>query len=297
MSVPRSARRRLATAAALVVALVTLPVLDGATSVVEPASAAVATHVATTGCGPQPPAIDEPSGAPPLAQRVLPGWTRIYCTDFLGAHLPPGWLTFKGRPQGDPAGLWEPTHVQVQGGVLDLTTSRDPAYHDAWVSGGACLCGLPVRYGAFFVRSRLTGGGPASVQLLWPKDNHWPPEVDFYESWQFPNNNTFTVHWASTDHKAQGWRKANMTKWHTWGVFWTPTKLVFVVDWGANDWSVWGTLDRKGTIPTTPMTLDLQQEAWCSIAPNGCPTKASAMLIDWVTVFVPTTSTPELPSA
>jgi hypothetical protein len=283
-----SARRWVISGAALAVALVLLPLLDGSTPLAGRAAGAVTSAVATSNCGPQPPAAAEPSGVPPLAPKVLPGWTRLYCTDFPGAHLPPGWVTFRGRPKGDPAGLWAPSHVAVHGGMLDLTTSRDPAYGNAWVSGGACLCGLPMRYGAFFVRSRLTAGGPASVQLLWPKNNHWPPEVDFYESWQYPNNNTFTVHWASADHKKQGWRKANMTKWHTWGVFWTPTELVFVVDWGVNTWGVWGTLTRRGAIPTTPMTLDLQQQVWCSIAP-ACPTRSSSMLVDWITVFAPTT--------
>lgn len=275
---------------ALGIALVVLPAL-GTPSGVATASTSPAT---TSECGPQPPAASEPSGMPPLAPKVIPGWTRTYCTDFFGTHLPPGWERFHGRPKGDPAGLWTPSHVSVQDGVLDLTTSRDPAFGNAWVSGGACLCGLAQRYGAFFVRSRLTAGGPASVQLLWPKNNRWPPEVDFYESWQLPNNNTFTVHWANADHKVQGWQKANMTKWHTWGVFWTPTTLEFVVDWGINDWSVWGTLTRRDAIPTTPMTLDIQQQVWCSIAP-ACPTRASSMLVDWVTVFSPTSTTPVIP--
>jgi Glycosyl hydrolases family 16 len=249
---------------------------------------------ATSSCGPQPPAADEPSGTPPLAPKVLPGWTRVYCTDFLGTKLPPGWDTFRGRPKGDPAGTWAPSHVKVADGMLDLTTARDKSYGDAWVSGGACLCGAARLYGAFFVRSRLTHGGPASIQLLWPKDNRWPPEVDFYESWQYPDTNTFTDHFGRVDHKIQGWLKVNQTKWHTWGVFWTPTRLVFVVDWGVGDWGVWGTLRTKGEMPSIPMTLDLQQQSWCGVAP-ACPTQTSSMLVDWVTVFAPTSASSAIP--
>lgn len=250
------------------------------------ASAASHAAAAKSNCGPQPPASEEPSGTPPLAPRVLPGWARTYCTDFLGTRMPPGWSRFSGVPKGDAAGMWAPTHVRVSSGVLHLATSRDPARGNAWVSGGACLCGLPQLYGAYFVRSRLTAGGASDVELLWPKDNSWPPEVDFFESWQYPNLNTFTDHYAREDHLIQGWLQANLTKWHTWGVLWTPSKLVFVVDLGIDKWRVWGTLTNRAAIPSTRMTLDLQQQVWCSIAP-ACPTRPSSMLVDWVTVYAP----------
>lgn len=244
-------------------------------------------------CGPQPAADTEPSGTPPLAPKVLRGWTRVYCTDFLGSKMPKGWSKFSGVPKGDPAGRWAPSHVHVVKGVLDISTFRDPADRDAWVSGGTCLCGLPLRYGAYFVRSRLTAGGASDVELLWPKSNTWPPEVDFFESWQQPYLNTFTDHYASVNHQIQGWLQANLTKWHTWGVLWTPTRLLFVVDWSIGHWKVWGSLRTRAAIPSVPMTLDLQQQVWCSIAP-ACPTKSSSLLVDWVTVFSPSTSTPHV---
>ncbi len=237
-------------------------------------------------CGPQPKAADEPSGAPPLAPRLFPGWTRVYCTDFLGTRLPTGWMRFSGVPKGDPAGMWSPSHVRVADGVLALTTSRDPALRDRWVSGGVCLCSLPRTYGAYFVRSRLTAGGASAVELLWPQDNLWPPEVDFFESWQIPYLNTFTDHYAHVDHKIQGWLRANLTKWHTWGVIWTPGRLEFVVDWAVDTWSVWGTLTQRSAVPSVPMTLDLQQQVWCALLP-ACPTQPASLLVDWVTVFAP----------
>lgn len=284
---PRARRATLATAGLLV-----LVMLAGTPSQGDATPAGAGTTAATTSCGPQPKAATEPSGAPPLAPRLFFGWTRVYCTDFFGTQLPPGWTRFSGIPKGDPEGRWSPSHVRVGGGVLDLSTSRDPSLKDQWVSGGVCLCGLPRRYGAYFVRSRLTGGGASDVELLWPKNNSWPPEVDFFESWQFPFLNTFTDHYGRVDHKIQGWLKANLTRWHTWGVIWTPGRLEFVVDWGVDTWSVWGTVTRRSAVPSLPMTLDLQQQVWCSLAP-ACPARPASLLVDWVTVFAPSTKTPD----
>ena len=291
----RTLHRRLGGAAAAV-SMVLLVVLAGSPQPSATASAHGPRAAAASDCGPPPTAASEPSGQPPLAPNSFRGWTRIYCTDFLGANLPAGWEKFRGVPKGDPAGEWLPSHVTVQDGMLLLTTSRDAANANKWVTGGTCLCLLARKDGAFFVRSRLTNGGPASVQLLWPKNNTWPPELDFYESWQTPNNNTYTVHWSSADHKMQGWLTADMTKWHTWGVIWTPTEIEFVVDWGGTKgWGVWGRVTNRSAIPTVPMTLDLQQESWCTVAP-ACPTKPSQMKVDWVTVFAPTTNPPTMPA-
>jgi hypothetical protein len=34
------------------------------------------------------------------------------------------------------------------------------------------------------------------------------------------------------------------------------------------------------------MTLDIQQQTWCGIAPE-CPSKPLSLLVDWVTEFAP----------
>jgi hypothetical protein len=252
-----------------------------------PSSTASATsRAAHRTCESPPRARDEPSGALPLKPHQFRGWSRSYCADFAGTQLPRGWDRFRGVPKGDPTGLWAASHVTVKGGVLELSTWRDPAHAMRWTSGGVCQCGRSYRYGAFYVRSRLTGGGTSDVELLWPKDNRWPPELDFFESWKAGNQNTYTDHYTVDDHIKQGWLRANLTRWHTWGVMWQPHRIEFVIEWGANHWEVWGRITSRSAIPRVPMTLDLQQQVWCSILP-ACPTSPSAMLVDWVVEYVP----------
>lgn len=237
-------------------------------------------------CGSPTRERDEPSGQLPLEPYTFRGWTRTYCTDFAGRRLPKGWEAFSGVPRGDPVSLWARSHVTVADGLLILGTWRDARHGRRWTSGGVCQCGLPMRYGAIYVRSRLTAPGASGVELLWPKDNRWPPEVDFFESWQDGNRNTYTVHFSADDHVTQGWLNANLMKWHTWGVIWLPHELEFVVDWGTSEWQTWGTVTYPGAIPSVPMTLDLDQQTWCTILP-ACPTESSSLLVDWVAEFEP----------
>lgn len=253
-----------------------------------PSTASAATAVAHTAhrCGSPSSALDEPSGQLPLGPHTLRDWTRTYCTDFSGDRLPGGWDTFSGVPQGDPVSLWAPSHVSVRNGVLVIGTWRDRRFGRRWTSGGVCLCGRPFRYGAIYVRSKLLNPGASGVELLWPRDNRWPPEVDFFESWQEGNRNTYTDHFSAADHVTQGWLNANLTKWHTWGVIWRPGELQFVVEWSTGRWETWGTVTDPRAIPDVAMTLDIDQQTWCSILP-ACPTHSSALLVDWVTEFQP----------
>jgi len=245
-----------------------------------------AANVAALHCGSPRYDSNEPSELLPLPANAFRGWTRTYCTDFRGSSLPAGWSKFDGVPKGDPAGRFAPSHVALYDGMLVLSTWRDARYHGDWVSGGVCQCGVARSYGAYFVRSRLSAAGVSDVELLWPKDNSWPPEIDFFESMQRPNLTTFTDHYTKQDHVTQGWLRADLLRWHTWGVVWTPRSIKFVVDWNTVDWTMWGELRQPAQIPTVPMTLDLQQQSWCMIY-DACPSKTSSMMVDWVAEFVP----------
>ena len=166
--------------------------------------------------------------------------------------------------------------------MLSLNTFQDPNYNNEWVTGGLCQCGLSQTYGAYFVRSRLTGPGPTGVELLWPSANVWPPEIDFNETGGNTSQTSATVHWAtSTNPNNQDQRSLNidMTQWHTWGVICTPTSIVYTVDG-----NVWGTVSNSSEVPNQPMTLDLQQQTWCASG-WACPTAPQSMQIDWVAEY------------
>jgi hypothetical protein len=224
----------------------------------------------------------EPSGvAPPLA-NAMPGYQLSYVNDFNQPGLPHGWSVFSGHPGGLPTAHFSGKHVVTSQGMLQLLTYRDPDFANQWTTGGLCQCQFPVKYGAFFVRSRVTGLGANSVELLWPWNNAaWPPEVDFNENLNHLNLTTSTTHFGAANSEDFDILRINMRKWHTWGVIWTPQYLLFVVDGHP-----WHELSIDSEVPAIPLTLDFEQRALCPSS-TECPTQPSALQIDWVAVYQP----------
>src|SRR5487761_2000796 len=221
------------------------------------------------------PSSSEPSGmAPP--SNSLAGYTQSYVTDFAGSSLPSGWYAYNGNPGGDPGAQWSGSHVVVGNGLLSLNTWQDPAFNNSWVAGGLCQCGVQRTYGAYFVRSRLTGAGPTGVALLWPAASVWPPEIDFNESYGGTTSTSATVHYGASNQQIHSSLKIDMTQWHTWGVIWTPTSVTYTVDG-----KVWGSVTTTSAIPNQAMTLDLQQQTWCGSG-WACPSAPQSMQVDWV---------------
>jgi Glycosyl hydrolases family 16 len=217
-----------------------------------------------------------------LAHAHLRGYALAYCTTFAGTALPPGWDAFSGVPGGDPAGRFVPSHVNVHDGMLTLTASRDPKLHGRFGTGGVCQCGAPRRFGAFFVRSRVTGAGPDEIDLLWPVAHVWPPEVDFNESNARDTSTTWSVHYGRTNHVTNGSRKLNLEAWHTWGVVWTPTSVRLLVDG-----KTWGAVTARREIPSLPMTLDISQQTSCGLT-SECPKATVQMQVAWVAEYAAT---------
>jgi beta-glucanase (GH16 family) len=220
--------------------------------------------------------------APPGAND-FPGYSENYVQDFTGSSIPDGWFAYSGVPGGDAGAQWGLSHVTVGSGILSLNTWQDPAYNNEWVAGGLCQCGASQTYGAYFVRSRVTGAGPTNVELLWPTSG-WPPEIDFNETDGSTSLSSATTIWAinaSNGNRSQLQSNVNidMTQWHTWGVIWTPTSLKYTVDG-----RVWGTVTNPAGIPSAAMTLDLQQQTWCS-SNYACPTAPVSMQVDWVAEY------------
>jgi beta-glucanase (GH16 family) len=220
-----------------------------------------------------------------MAANALPGYTQSYVTDFTGTTLPAGWGAYSGKPGGDPGAQWGGlAHAVVSDGMLQLETFQDPAYGGEWVTGGVSQSGHSQTYGAYFVRSRVTGAGPTNVELLWPVAPVWPPEIDFNETGGSASGTSATVHWGANGVNNQyqvSNQSLNMTEWHTWGVIWTPTSITYTIDG-----QVWGTVTVASEIPNQAMVLDLQQQTWCNSG-FACPTSPQSMDIDWVAEYTP----------
>ena len=221
------------------------------------------------------PDTHEPSGMAPPGGQSLAGYHLTYVNDFNRPGTPLGWDLFSDKPGGDPNGQFSPGHVIVTQGLLRLKTYRDSAYANKWVTGGLCQCEKSMTYGAYFVRSRVTGAGPNSVELLWPSNNVWPPELDFNEDLYHVDLTTGTVHWSNkADFRIM---RINMLQWHTWGMIWTPHYILYVVDGHP-----WHEFSNSSAIPAIPMTLDFEQVTTC---PPKCPSRPSSLLIDWVAEY------------
>ena len=227
----------------------------------------------------------EPSGkAPPLA-NALAGYRQTYVTDFGGTSLPAGWGTYAGQPGGDVGTQWQPSHVVVSNGQLQLNAGFDPTANE-WITGGVSQNSVSTTYGAYFVRSRITAPGPTIVELLWPTQNVWPPEIDFNETYGATTSSMATVHFGTVNNVDHRTVSIDMTKWHTWGVVWTPTSLTYVVD-GV----VWGVVTQASEIPSIAMHLAIQQQTWCS-QNFACPTAPASAVVDWVAEYAPTSTAP-----
>jgi outer membrane protein OmpA-like peptidoglycan-associated protein len=175
--------------------------------------------------------------------------------------------------------------------MLQLNAAQDPALNNEWVTGGVCQCGVTQTYGAYFVRSRETGAGPTIVELLWPSNGEWPPEVDFNETGGQDTSTTATNIWAASGNsksQIQQYLTIDMTQWHTWGVIWTPTSIVLTVD-GTE----WGSFTSN--IPDIAMWLDIQQQTWCSSG-FACPTSPESTDVDWVAEYTAGDSSSPPPS-
>jgi outer membrane protein OmpA-like peptidoglycan-associated protein len=270
-----------------IVTIAPVALVNSASAVVSPkgtTTAKLSSHDSTTYSVGTPDA-SEPSGVAPPTTSDISGYQLSYVTGFGGSSLPAGWFKYTGTPSGDGSGQWAPSHVVVSNNMLQLNTFQDPQFSNAWVEGGVAKSSAPHTYGAYFVRSRTTGPGPTQVELLWPTGG-WPPEIDFNETYGGVVATQATLHYTGANSQIHTNLTIDMTAWHTWGVIWTPTSITYTVDG-----SVWGTVTDAAAIPDQPMTLNLQQQIWCSSG-FACPTTPESMDINWVAEYVTGANSP-----
>lgn len=218
----------------------------------------------------------EPSGMAPPTSGAIAGFKEVYYNDFTASGIPAGWYVFTGVPSDDPGAHFGRAHTVVNGGLLELNTWRDPNFNNDWVTGGICQCGHAQIYGAYFVRSRITGSGPNEVELLWPASNKWPPEIDFNETGGAMNLTSATVHFGANNSIEQSHLRIDLSKWHTFGVVWTKSTIVYTVDGRP-----WGHTSFAAESPQVPMTLDLEQRTSCHVHAQ-CPHFPVSLKVDWV---------------
>jgi beta-glucanase (GH16 family) len=239
---------------------------------------------------PTAPAVASGPSGVAMPTGDLPGWKNVFSDDFNGTALDSrSWGAYSGQPGGDPGGLWDPSHVVVHDGVLELQTYRDPVFGNRWVSGGLSSArALKQTYGKYLVRFRMDPGyGIAGIMLLWPSNDVWPPEIDFAEDGGGARDETTaTLHYGATDAQIARSVKGDFRAWHTIGIEWGPGHLNYTLD-GA----VWGTLSTS-RIPAEPMEMDIQTQAGtCGQVDTPCPNASTPahinLQVDWVVAYQP----------
>ncbi|WP_197038201.1 MULTISPECIES: glycoside hydrolase family 16 protein [Actinomycetes] len=225
----------------------------------------------------------------------MPGWALRFTDDFDRCELDANWGDYSGQPGGNPYSHWDPAMVQVTGGVLELRAEQSD---DGWVTGGVSNHPIAQQYGRWEVRMRAEQSADISYHmLLWPKDEVWPPEIDFAESVSATRSEMSAfLHWvdaAGQNAKDTAGIAGDFTQWHTVGVEWGPNIIRYLLDG-----RVWAEAHSEVMVPDVPMWLGMQAEAgacerrrdWgmqpCSDTDDFRP-QATAVLIDWVAVYTP----------
>jgi beta-glucanase (GH16 family) len=220
----------------------------------------------------------------------VPGWREVFADDFSGGTLDRSkWRVYYGQPGGDPAGWFEPSHVNVSDGMLVISAYRDRAEGGKWVTGGVSSSpGLVQTYGKYLVRFRFdVGVGIGHAMVLTAANGSWPPEIDFSEDNGSGRENTLaTLHYGSDDKLISHGTAVDLTEWHTLGVEWTPDTLLYTLDG-----RIWLTT-RTSAVPSVPMVLDIQTQAWPCVGTWGrCPDASTPavvrLYVDWVVAYAP----------
>jgi len=240
-----------------------------------PATSTPAAKPSTRAAKPSPPAV---SSSPPA---ITPGWRLVYRQNFDGSRLPPGWEAYEGHPNNDPYSTWNPADDVVSGGDLHLLATPGG---DA---GGVGYRGNPQAYGMFLVRMKgdyEPGLQMSDIALLWPDSSAWPPEIDFFEDHGGTRRGYLaTVHLGPDGDNSDQVHvqvDSNATRWHTYGVQWTPTSITFTID-GHPAGSVVSSSGLPAW-PDIPMNLDLQSQ---NLGPAQPSHTIETMTVDWVAEY------------
>lgn len=160
----------------------------------------------------------------------------------LQVYTSPGFHGSSGRDLGlDP--------FSIDKGVLTITARHTGASSDYWdyaYTSGALTTrdSFSQTYGYFEMRAELPHDTAGAWPAFWlvPADGSWPPELDVMEELGGDASQVFvTAHSNVGDvHTSQGAvvlnPGGNDGGFHTYGVLWTPTDLIWYVD-GTEAWS------------------------------------------------------------
>ena len=191
------------------------------------------------------------------------GWNIDYFEGFDASLEELGWEHYGwGDPEvGHGAmGVMSDKNTFVRDGELIVRTE----YKDGkWHAGGTSTEKVfSASRGRWEVRAKFPRAkGIGYVFLLWPKDQGWPPEIDFAEGRVNGPEIMGTYHWDSDDKQDHKFvDHEDMGGWHTYGAIVEQDHIIFTLD-GKE----WGRIDQPN-ITDTQMFCGFQTGA---MDPNG----------------------------
>jgi hypothetical protein len=227
------------------------------------------------------------SASAAMLPRVTPGTSpnfpvRVFYQQFNLPLKPHTWSIYQGRPACCPDSLWAKSHVLARGGLLRIRTYRDPAFGNAWVSGGVSMARiLNQTYGRWVVRFRMRRGTGVGMDVaLRPSGSgtvvDWIEESSDHGALR--NLETATLHYGNTRTHV----KANFTLWHTMTLSWVPGRITVKING-----KIWA--DYRSHIPSSPMHLTMQTNTgtngFSGVNPNSTTPPLVPLQIDYVSVY------------
>jgi beta-glucanase (GH16 family) len=231
-----------------------------------------------------PTSVTAPGDTVPMPVGDVPGWHQTFADDFPGTTLSSGkWASYGGSLRGDSGAAWSPSQLTVANNELVIRGSDKGG---VWTTGGLNTShSFAQTYGRFLVRFRMSAArGFSYAVMLYPANRSGPPEVTFATGNAGAPTLNATTAWKNSSGVNQSHTQTlsvNTTSWHTLGVDWTPGLLVYTLD-GVP----WAT-EMGAAVPSTPMMLAMQTEAWPSRIGSSSSTE-SDMDVAWVTAYSPT---------
>ena len=131
----------------------------------------------------------------------------------------------------------DPNNVLVENGLLRLKVQDKPSHGKKYTSAVITSYGkFAQKYGYFEGRFRIPMGKgfwPAFWMLPYPQ--HWPPEIDIFETIRDDPQIHMNYHWSNPGHKSRGqrWTEDGFSysrDFHTYGLLWEPDQIVWYID-------------------------------------------------------------------
>lgn len=196
-------------------------------------------------------------------QAAIDGWQIDYFEGFDLSIKQTKWVQYGW---GDPAvghgcmGVMSQRNSFTQDGKLVIRTQYE---NGQWSTGGAGSGDVfTASRGRWEVRAKFPKAkGVGYAFLLWPKDEGWPPEIDFAEGRVNGPRVEATYHWDPDNKQQQAFLdNHDMSGWHTYGVIVEKDHIIFTLD-GKE----WGRINHPN-VTDKQMFLGVQAGA---MNPNG----------------------------